>query len=97
MRVQDFNSVPSKKNARAERKRALPVLSATVEVFVCVPMNGLRLTRAACTKIAADPPTIGPCARCAVGASHVRGRIPGAWPDGKLLKLLSIHVPGTAT
>lgn len=92
MRVENFNSVAPKRVAKAARKFALPVVATTLEVFVCRPMNGVRLTRTACAKIAANPPTIGPCASCSVGNSHKRGKLPGSWPDGQLIVLMKIRV-----
>lgn len=77
-----FNAVPEKKVRRKELRHLLPVVHARIEVFVCKPMQGLRITRAACTKVALNPPSIGPCSRCLVGQSHVRGRVPRTWPDG---------------
>lgn len=95
MRAADFNSVPTKKNARGARKHALPVVAATVEVFICRPQSGARLTRVACARMAENPPTIGPCGKCLVGQSHLRGRLPGTWPSGEPIEFLTIHVPGT--
>lgn len=94
MGVAAFNSIPSKRRQRGERKHSLPVIAASIEVFVCRPMNGLKITRSACAKIAANPPVVGPCSRCFVGASHVRGRLPGTWPDGQPIALTTIEVPG---
>lgn len=88
----EFNSIVPKRSAKADRKFGLPVAGATLEVFVCRPLNGVRLTRKSCMKIASNPPTIGPCARCEVGASHKRGRLPGTWPDGSAIVTLRIKV-----
>ena len=92
MRAEQFNSVPTKRASKAARLFSLPVTSSTIEVFVCRPLNGVRLTRASCAKIAANPPNIGPCASCIVGSSHKRGRVPGTWPDGAAIELTVIRV-----
>lgn len=93
MRAESFNSVPTKH--RAGRKHSLPIAPANIEVFVCKPMNGVRLTRSACSKMAANPPTIGPCGSCLIGRSHAKGRVPWTWPDGTMVATLTIRVPGT--
>jgi len=95
MRAADFNAVPSKKDTRGARKHALPVAAADVEVFACRPLRGARVTRSACGKMAENPSNIGPCGKCLVGSSHMRGRLPGTWPDGEPIEFLTIHVPGS--
>lgn len=94
MRTESFNSVPQKRKTKASRKFSLPVVAATLEVFVCRPLNGLRLTRASCAKVSSNPPSLGPCASCLVGDSHKRGRVPGTWPDGQPILTQHIQVGG---
>jgi len=94
MRAPSFNDVPQKIE-RKRKPRLLTVLPADIEVFVCRPLNGARITRSACRKMAENPPSIGPCGKCMVGSSHVRGRLPGTWPDGQPIAFTKIHVHGT--
>lgn len=98
MRAADFNAIPKKREKAARKpKRALSVLPADIEVFVCRPLNGARITRASCRKMAENPPSIGPCGKCMIGASHLKGRLPGTWPDGQTIQLVTIHVPGSTS
>jgi hypothetical protein len=97
MRAADFNAIPKKRESARKPKRVLSVLPADIEVFVCRPLNGARITRASCRKMAENPPSIGPCGKCMIGASHVRGRLPGTWPDGQPIEFTTIHVAGTSS
>ncbi len=95
MRTEVFNFVnPKRETAKVLRKFSLPVIAATLEVFVCRPLNGLRLTRASCAKVSMNPPSLGPCASCLTGDSHKRGRVPGTWPDGQPILTYTIQVGG---
>jgi hypothetical protein len=63
-----------------------------LEVFVCAPLGGVRLSRSACGRRHAKsrakgekgvPGLVtGTCARCKIGAKHAKGQVPSHWEDG---------------
>ena len=80
----------------------------TLELFVCVPQQGARLTRHACAK-RHEASTGGPrkarnggmelallayaCEGCAIGAAHAKGQTPERWPDGSPIVVISTSTP----
>jgi hypothetical protein len=66
---------------------------ATVELFRCIPINGVMLQRSACAKryekarqpagiAAREPKLVAPdCVTCELGAAHSRGEAPLVWPS----------------
>lgn len=95
MATSSFNFVPQKKSAS---KKLLPVVSAVVELFVCIEIPGLSLTRNGCKlraeRDAANPNSMGPCRTCFVGDSHRRGREPATWPNGAIIETKVVRVRG---
>lgn len=79
-------------------------MAMTLEHFVCLRLPGTpRLTRAACAAKFAKTSrrqdrTRGDdhCIGCRVGAQHVRGEKPAAWPDGEPLELVQIQLGSDA-
>lgn len=76
--------------------------SGPVDAFVCLPIPGARLTRAACGtrhKNAGAPWEPGTrkvkvwsetCSHCPIGAAHARGEMPSSWPDGKAIEVIQL-------
>lgn len=98
MGASTFNFVPQKRTASTGRK-FLPVVATKVEVFVCVPIPRLRVTREGCAKASRraqdmGPSYMGPCRTCFIGESHRRGRMPGTWPDGTPIETQMLSVVG---
>ena len=74
-------------------------IGSPLELFRCVPLS-CSLTRSACgmkheshgakggrDRMGVVGTPSGACSRCAIGAAHLRGEEPAAWPDGAPLEL----------
>lgn len=72
-----------------------------LEVFLCAPLSGARLSRSACGRRHAKAKAkgekgipglvTGTCARCALGARHAKGEAPKRWADGTPVVLVQVQ------